>query len=62
MKIKAMIAEAIDRDDARLAGRAADLLRGNGFKYRDILALVHEVRPACTDAAWDELLAESEEA
>lgn len=55
------IATAIDKHDARLAGRIVDVLRARGATYNDILELVRLTRPEVTAADWDALLAEADD-
>jgi len=61
LKMNDAIAQAVDRQDARLAGAIVDRLRDAGFTYSRVLARVQEVRPQVTQADWDDLMAACDE-
>lgn len=60
MKLSEVIAEAIDTNNAQLAGQVADVLRFRyGMNYATIYQTVCKVRPV-TEAQWDALLYEAD--
>lgn len=63
MELDEAIAKAIREQNAPLAGRCVDHLRFRmGLNYFEALARVQRVCPSVTEAAWDALLYEADEA
>lgn len=57
-----MIARAIDTCNVKLVLQIVDKLRGMGCTYHEILQRVQAVRPDVTQADWDNLICEGEDA
>ncbi len=58
--LKEQISDAVTRNDARKAGRIADALRGDGWRYSNIAKLFNDASGIYT-ADFDALMYEADE-
>ena len=62
MNVKQAVEQAVDTNDARLAGVVSDCLRFKcGYTYAEQLAFVQTIRPSVTPRQWETLMRAADE-